>query len=186
MKLRRFHQTREELLEFMRHQYKKLNEFLSLPTHILLDSSEPIHYPLRFKHKLSLEGLEEQAYEKPTDLSIKQWPEDPKYEAPIVNIRVQYNKDSSGYYNAWYPSLSAATGHDDSYGFDPDLVGRVDIYISKRGGRDFTQGLEFFGHDGNSMRKIGNFDDYKDKRTLKLYRGERLVGYQSPYVGDGS
>ena len=41
-----------------------------------------------------------------------------------------------------------------------------------------TQGLEFFGHDGNSMRKIGKFDDYKDKRTLKQYRGERLVGYQ--------
>ena len=110
VKLRRFHQIREELLEFMRHQYKQLNEFCSLPTHILLDSSSPIHYPLRFKHKLSLEGLEEQAYEKPTDSSIKQWPADPKYEAPIVNIRVKYYKDSKGYANNWWVSLSAATG----------------------------------------------------------------------------
>ena len=106
VKLRKFHEIKEELLEFMRHQYKQLNEFCSLPTHIYLrfkHNNEFLSLPtqtlLRFKHNLSLEGLEEQAYEKPTDSSIKQWPADPKYEAPIVNIRVKYNKDSSGYWN---------------------------------------------------------------------------------------
>lgn len=119
-------------------------------------------------------------YDPPKHKQDLEWPKDPLFDNPITQI---LNHSGNNMFNFKLKD-GTESGLDDNgnpmkaHVFDPDKVGSVSIvYWEDEGGK--LSGIELLDRTEATLLKIGYFDSYRKRHTIRLESDERIVGIVS-------